>query len=162
MYYLAVRQFARTLKNLDAILEKTQAYARARNFDVNNLLTERLFPDMLPFASQIRIACDHAKSASASLAAKEAPSTRTTRRPSRSCAAASRSASPISTPSPRRTSRAPTANGDQAGAPRWQGLLADEYLFGRQIPNFFFHVTTAYALLRRVGVEIGKSDFLGR
>ena len=49
MYYLAVRQFARTLKNLDAVLEKAQAHAKARNFDPNNFLTERLFPDMLPF-----------------------------------------------------------------------------------------------------------------
>ncbi len=59
--YLIVKQFARTLRNLDAVLEKATKYAEARKFDVNNFVTARLFPDMLPFVSQIRIACDHAK-----------------------------------------------------------------------------------------------------
>jgi hypothetical protein len=73
MYYLVVRQFARTLKNLDAILGKTISYAQTRKFDVNNFCTARLAPDMLPFVAQIRIACDHAKMAAANLSGKEAP-----------------------------------------------------------------------------------------
>ena len=73
MYYLVIRQFARTLKNLDAILEKAEAHAKARKFDAEQLLTERLFPDMLPFAAQIRIACDHAKTRRRRWPGKEAP-----------------------------------------------------------------------------------------
>src|SRR3954471_6904162 len=68
-----VKQFARTLRNLDVVLEKATKYAETRKFDVNNFCTARLFPDMLPFVSQIRIACDHAKSVAANLSGKEAP-----------------------------------------------------------------------------------------
>src|SRR5215467_2559755 len=71
--YPIVRQLARTLRNLDAVLDKATKHAEARKFDVNNFLTARLFPDMLPFVQQVRIACDHAKSAAANLAGKEPP-----------------------------------------------------------------------------------------
>src|ERR1700712_692731 len=73
MYYLATRQFSRTLKSLDTILGKAVSHAEARKFDVNNFCTERLFPDMLPFSVQIRIATDMAKAAAASLSGREAP-----------------------------------------------------------------------------------------
>src|SRR5690606_27764556 len=73
MYYLTIRQFVRTLKNLDNVLEKAMQHAKSQNFDVNNFCTSRLFPDMLPFPAQIRIACDMAKAAAANLAGKEAP-----------------------------------------------------------------------------------------
>ena len=88
-YYLTVRQFIRTLKNLDAILEKATRQAEARKFDVNNFFAARLFPDMLPFVAQIRIACDPPRAA-ANLAGDEAPGTRTTRPPWPSCARGSR------------------------------------------------------------------------
>ena len=65
--YRVVMQFAPTLRNLDAVLDKAEKHAEARKFDVNNFCTARLAPDMLPFLSQIRIACDHAKSAAANL-----------------------------------------------------------------------------------------------
>src|SRR5262245_15706718 len=68
MYFEIIQQFARTLKNLDAILEKATRSAEARKFEVDNFLTARLAPDMLPFPSQIRIACDVAKTAAATLA----------------------------------------------------------------------------------------------
>src|SRR3954470_16622567 len=61
MYYLTIRQFARSLRNLDAVLTKAETYAAKRGFDVNNLISARLAPDMLPFVAQIRIACDNAK-----------------------------------------------------------------------------------------------------
>src|SRR5256885_1210123 len=73
MHYLAVRQFARSLRNLDAILEKAMAHAKARNFDVNNFIPQRLAPDMLPFVAQVRIACDVAKATAANVAGKEPP-----------------------------------------------------------------------------------------
>jgi hypothetical protein len=73
MYHLAIRQFVRSLKNLDAILGKAVSYADARKFDVNNFVTARLFPDMLPLANQVRIATDMAKATAANLGGKEAP-----------------------------------------------------------------------------------------
>ena len=74
-YHQIVRQFIRSLRNLDAILGKAIAHAEERKFDVNNFFSARLFPDMLPFAAQIRIACDAAKTAAAGWR-QEAPSTR--------------------------------------------------------------------------------------
>lgn len=162
MYYLAIRQFARTLKNLDAIIGKAASHAEARKFDVNNFCSVRLFPDMLPFAAQVRIATDMAKAAAASLSGKEAPrfeDNETTleelRGRIRRCIAFLDGFS--------------AADFDKCSAttvvkipyPQGKALSADEYLLARQIPNFFFHVTTAYNLLRQGGVEIGKNDFIG-
>jgi len=162
MYYLAIRQFARSLKNLDAILTKAEQHAQARKFDVNNFIGARLAPDMLPFVVQVRIACDNAKATAANLAGKEAPvfeDNETTfeqlhARIARTLAyldtfTASdfeRTSSQMRIPMPRQPGKA---------------LLADDYLLGRQLPNFCFHVTTAYDLLRHGGVELGKADYLG-
>ena len=72
-YNLAVRQFERSLKTMDAVLDKAIKHAEARKFDPNNFCSMRLFPDMLPLLAQIRIACDTAKAAAANLSGKEAP-----------------------------------------------------------------------------------------
>jgi uncharacterized protein len=157
-----IKQFARTLRNLDAVLDKATKYAEARKFDVNNFCSARLFPDMLPFVSQIRIACDHAKSVAANLSGKEAPrheDTETTLPELRAriakCLAYLDTFAPgdFERTTPDTMIRLPNRPG--------KGLRADEYLYARQIPNFFFHVTTAYNLLRHGGVEIGKNDYLG-
>jgi hypothetical protein len=162
MYYLAVRQFARTLKNLDGVLEKAQAHAKARNFDPNNFLTERLFPDMLPFVTQVRIACDNAKSAAALLSSKVPPTHEDNEKTFEElrgriakCLAYldTFTAQDFEHTTPQLIVKQPRQPG--------KGLHADEYLFGRQIPNFYFHVVTAYDILRRGGVELGKSDYLG-
>jgi len=71
--YRVVKQFARTLRNLDGVLEKAVKHAEARKFDANNFVTARLFPDMRPFAFQIQTACDNAKNAAANLSGKAAP-----------------------------------------------------------------------------------------
>lgn len=166
MYYLVIKQFQRTLKNLDAIMGKAQAYAEARKFDVNNFCSERLFPDMLPFTAQIRIACDHAKSSAALLAGKEAPKhedNETTFADLRGRIAKclgyleTLSAKDFERTTPDMVLKLP----DRPGRPGPR-LRAEEYLLARQIPNFYFHATTAYNLLRRGGVEIGKSDYLGK
>ena len=161
-YYLAIRQMARTLKNLDAILDKATKQAEARKFDVNNFCAARLFPDMLPFIAQVRIACDHAKSAAANLAGKEPPKhedNETTIADLRGriakCLAYldTLTASDFEKTKPDTLIRLPNRPG--------KAIPAEEYLLARQLPNFFFHVTTAYDLLRHGGIEIGKSDFLG-
>ena len=160
--YLIVKQFARTLRNLDAVLEKATKYAEARKFDVNNFVTARLFPDMLPFVSQIRIACDHAKGVAANMSGKEAPKhedTETTMADLRGriakCVAYldTFTAADFERIKPDTMIRLPNRPG--------KAIAAQEYLYARQLPNFFFHVTTAYDLLRHGGVEIGKNDLLG-
>ena len=160
--YLIVKQFGRTLRNLDAVLEKATKYAEARKFDVNNFVTARLFPDMLPFVNQIRIACDHAKSVAANMSGKEAPKhedTETTMPELRAriakCLAYldTFTAADFERVKPDTMIRLPNRPG--------KAIAAQEYLYARQLPNFFFHVTTAYDLLRHGGVEIGKNDLLG-
>jgi hypothetical protein len=162
MYYLAIRQFARTLRNLDAILEKAQRHAQERKFEVNNFCTARLFPDMLPFVSQIRIACDHAKNAAAGLSGKEAPrheDNETTFEDLRGRIA--RCLAYLDTFTAQDFEKTTAQTVVKIPFPPGKALRADEYLFGRQIPNFFFHVSTAYDLLRHGGVPIGKGDLLG-
>jgi hypothetical protein len=153
---------ARTLKNLDAILDKATKQAEARKFDVNNFCASRLFPDMLPFIAQVRIACDHAKSTAANLAGKEPPrheDNETTVADLRGriakCLAYldTLTASDFEKTKPETLIRLPNRPG--------KAIPAEEYLLARQLPNFFFHATTAYDLLRHGGIEIGKSDFLG-
>jgi hypothetical protein len=161
-YYLAVKQLARTLKILDAVLDKALKHAEARKFDVNNFCAARLFPDMLPFLAQVRIACDVAKATASNLAGKEAPKhedneTTVTELRARiaKCLAylETFTAADFERTRPETQIKLPNRPG--------QSLAADEYLFARQIPNFYFHVTTAYDLLRHGGVELGKADYLG-
>jgi uncharacterized protein len=162
MYHLAIRQFVRTLKNLDAILGKAASHAEARKFDVNNFVGLRLAPDMLPFANQIRIATDMAKAAAANLSGKEAPkfddgekTIEELRGRLHKCISYLEGFS--SADFEKVTSKTVI----KIPFPQGKALHADEYLFGRQIPNFFFHVVTAYNLLREGGVDIGKMDFIG-
>jgi hypothetical protein len=160
--YEAIQQFSRTLRNLDGILVKTEAYAKARNFDVNNFLTARLAPDMLTFVRQVRIACDHAKSAAQALTGKELPKHEDNEatfeelrgRIAKCLAVLDGLQAADFTVKPDTVIKMPNRPG--------KGMRAGEYLWRRQIPNFYFHVTTAYALLRAGGVDIGKSDFLGQ
>lgn len=162
MYYLAIQQFARTLKNLDAILVKAQDYATARKFDSKNYLAERLHPEMLPFAFQVRNCCDQAKNAAALLAGKEPPrfedkeaTLEELRGRVASCLAY------LATFNPTDYAKVDDNAIIKLPYPQGKGMRAVDYLLERQIPNFYFHVSTAYALLRRAGVEIGKSDYLG-
>jgi uncharacterized protein len=161
-YYLVVRQMMRSLRLLDGILDKATKYAEARKFDVNNFCAARLFPDMLPFTAQIRIACDTAKATAANLSGKEAPrheDNETTFAELRArigkCVAVLETftADDFARTTATTMVRLPNKPG--------KAIAADEYLFARQIPNFYFHVTTAYNLLRQGGVDIGKNDFYG-
>jgi uncharacterized protein len=162
-YYLAIRQQARSLRTLDAVLDKAMKHAEARKFDVNNFISARLYPDMLPFVAQVRIACDVAKATAANMANKEAPKhedNETTFAELRAriakCVAYldTFTAADFARVTPDTVVKLPNRPG--------KALLADEYLMARQLPNFYFHVTTAYDLLRHGGVELGKSDYLGQ
>ncbi len=162
MYHQAVRQFVKTLENLDRILDKTVRHANARNFDVNNIFGARLFPDMLPFASQVRIACDTAKNAAASLAGKQPPRHEDDEKSFEQLRArVAKCLAYLETFTAADFEKTTAKNIIPVPNPKGKALYAEDYVMSRALPNFHFHVTTAYAILRHGGVELGKSDYLG-
>lgn len=161
IYEVTVQQFTKMLKNLDAILLKAQPYAEAKKFDVAVLLNSRLAPDQFNFIRQIQITCDTAKTCVAKLTNKEAPvheDTETTLPQLRNRIAATIDF--INSLSESDFSGAAQTN---VTTPRWNGkyLLGHEYLTQHALPNFYFHLTVAYEILRHNGLEIGKKDYLG-
>jgi uncharacterized protein len=154
--------FTHALGNLSAILEKAIAYASARKFDSTVLVNSRLAPDMLPLSKQIQIACDVAKNSIARLAGTEPPRFEDNEKTMEELR--TRIAKTIDY----LKSVAPGAleNSEQRDikVPAGERTLEFKGLAFVQrwaIPNVFFHVTTAYNILRHNGVDIGKRDFLG-
>ena len=161
VYDLTVPQLQKTLRNLDAWLVAAAAHAEAKKFSIDSLLTARLAPDQFALTRQVQIACDTAKLGASRLTGKPAPSHPDTE----------------STIAELRTRIAETiaylatfTPDDLVGAedrlitqPRWEGKTLTGAQFAQQhmIPNFYFHVTTAYAILRHNGVDVGKRDYLG-
>jgi uncharacterized protein len=162
MHAMSVEVFANALGNLSALLEKGLNHARQRKFEPGVLLNARLAPDMFPLTRQVQIACDIAKNSVARLAAQEPP--RFADNESSFEELRARIARTIdylrSVPA---AALADTETRDirfKAGERtlEFKGL---EFLQHWAIPNVFFHATTAYAILRHNGVELGKRDFLG-
>jgi hypothetical protein len=160
-HYDAIRLFAKTLNNLDQWMEKATTHAKAKSFEVDVLAQARLAPDQFSFAQQVQAGCDQAKYAAAYLGAKTPPShpdTETTfaelRERIQKCLAF------VDTIQPKDLVGAE----ERKVAPPWLGgrwLRGDDYLVHVALPNFFFHATTAYAILRHNGVELGKMDYIG-
>lgn len=154
-------QYQKMLRNLDRWIEKAEAHAATKKYDVNNLVSARLAPDMYAFARQVQAACDSAKSTAAHLAGRPVPShpdTEKTMPELRARIATVLAYLDTFTPA------------DFDGASERHvvlGFLPGKYVLGADYlvemanPNFYFHCTTAYALLRSAGVEIGKMDFIG-
>jgi hypothetical protein len=162
MHSASVPVFTRMLGNLLGWLDKAEACAAAKKFDPAVLLAARLAPDMLPFTKQVQIACDSAKFCVARIAGVEAPKfddTETTVAELRE-----RIRKTIDFVASVPAEKMIGSEEREVAVPRRDGPLtfkAEAYLKTNALPNFFFHVTTAYALLRHNGVEIGKGDYLG-
>lgn len=164
MHSATVPVFVRMLGNLLVWLDKAEAHAQARKFDTANYLGMRLAPDMLPFTRQIQIATDTAKGCVARLAGLEVPRWDDNEASFADLRARLRKAIDYVQSIPaaqidgteQREIVLPMRQGEPL---RFAGLA---YLQHWVLPNFFFHVTTAYALLRHAGVELGKGDYLGR
>jgi hypothetical protein len=162
MYTASVPVFTKTLTNMIGWLDKADAYAKARNFDPAVYLTLRLYPDMLPLSAQVRIAGDAAKGCAARLAGKEPPvfeDNETTldqlrERIRKTLAYLETVSAKDIDGSEERDIVIPARNREPR---RFKG---EYYLKHWALPNFFFHATTLYALLRHNGVELGKADFL--
>jgi hypothetical protein len=162
MHEIAVPSFTKHLEALDAILDKAAAYCQARKIEPDALLTARLYPDMYTFKKQVQSACDFAKLSVGRLAGLTPPvhddSEKTfadlKRRIAETLAVlADAKAEPME-------AAADKPFTIKAG-PRELNFTGREYLLHFALPNFYFHCTTAYAILRQSGVEIGKRDFLG-
>ena len=163
MHAASVPSFVRTLNAMLVWLEKAQAHAEARKFDTANYLGLRLAPDMLPLTRQVQIASDGAKGCVARLAGLEVPQwddTEATLDELR--ARISRTLDFVeSVPAAQidGSEERPITLKMRTGELRFTG---QSYLLTFVLPNFYFHATTLYALLRHAGVPLGKMDFLGR
>jgi hypothetical protein len=162
MHQASSVRFAAMLRNLSAILDKAEAHAAARKIEPAALTAFRLYPDMFPLTRQVQIACDTAKGAVARLAGVEIPKHEDTEQTFAELKA--RIAKTLEF-----IESVPGAKLDgaeerevvlkmRAGERRFAGA---DYLLAHAWPNFYFHLTTAYNILRHNGVELGKRDFLG-
>jgi hypothetical protein len=163
MYTATVPTCTRALNSLASILEKAAAHAEARKIDPAVLLNTRLFPDMFPLATQIHIANDIAQGGAARLAGIEVPVFEAKERSLGEWIAASRA-----TAAYLESLKPAQFEGAEDKTITWQtrsstkNMQGTAYLFHHVLPNVFFHVATAYDILRQSGVEIGKQDYLGK
>jgi hypothetical protein len=163
LYTATVPTCTRALNNLAAILEKAAAHAQGRKIDPAVLLNTRLFPDMFPLATQIHIANDIAQSGAARLAGAAVPAFEAKERSLAEWIAATRS-----TIAYLESLKPAQFEGSEDKVITWQtrtstrNMQGTPYLFHHVLPNVFFHVTTAYDILRQSGLELGKLDYLGR
>ena len=157
----AIQLFAKTLDNLEKWMDKADAYAKERSFDVDVLAQSRLAPDQFSFVQQVQSTCDQAKYAAAYLGNKPAPSHPDTEKTFAEARERIRKCTAFLASVPEK---------DFAGAeerkvaPPWLGgrwLRGDEYLVHVAVPNYFFHATMAYAILRHNGVQLGKTNYIG-
>lgn len=163
LHEASVPVFRHMLRALDGVLAKGEAHAKAEGYDPDVLLQARLFPDMFPLLKQVQIACDFAKSVSARLADVEVPA----------MPDEERSVSDLRERIARTLAFVEGLDallfdgGEEReivlrpGTPKERRFDGRGYLLQYGLPQFFFHVTTAYALLRHNGVPVGKLDYMG-
>jgi len=162
MHSASVPVFIRMFNNMTAWLDKAEAHAQAKKFDPSVYLTARLAPDMLPFLRQIQMTSDAAKFAVARLAGVEAPKFEDNE--TNFAELRERIAKTIAFIKSVPADQIDGTEDKDIALPRRDGTLmikGEPYLKHFVLPNFYFHMTTTYALLRHNGVELGKMDFLG-
>lgn len=162
MYSASVPVFSRMLKNLLAVFEKAEAFAAEQNIDLQTFVETRLAPDMIPLSGQVQIATDGAKGVSSRLAQKPLPSWADDEVTfSDLKARLQKGIDYLATFTPEEF----VGSDDRTVTIKIGGndteLSGETYLLNRGLPNFYFHVTTAYDILRHKGVPIGKKDYLG-
>lgn len=161
-YELTVPQFIKMLNVLNSLLDRGAQYAETKKFDVEVLLNSRLAPDQFNLIRQVQIACDTAKFGVARLTGKDAPSHPDTEKTLPELKA--RIESTISFLESFKESDFAGAEERLITNPRWEGksLVGKDFLIQYLLPNFYFHIVTAYSILRHNGVDIGKKDYLGK
>ena len=162
MYQASIPQLEKMLTNLSNILKKGEEFAKVKNIDESVLINARLAPDMFPLAKQVQIACDQVKNGMARLAGVELPAFddhETTFAQLQERIAKTITFAKSITPAQLDGSETKEI---RFSIKEWKfEFVGEQYLLTWIIPNFYFHVTTAYNILRHNGVEIGKADYLG-
>ena len=163
MYTATVPTCTRALDSLAAILEKASAHAEARKIAPAVLLGTRLYPDMLPLSMQIQLANDSARGGAARLAGVEVPAFEAKERGFTEWITATRETIAfIQSLKPAQFEGADDKTVSWQSRSSTKSMQGTPYLFHHVLPNVFFHVTTAYNILRQAGLAIGKMDYLGR
>jgi hypothetical protein len=159
--YESVPQLIKMLENLDRWIDKGVAHAKAKSFDPNVLVQARLAPDQYPLVKQVQAACDSAKFAAAYLSNTKAPAHADTEQTIDELKARIK----VCIDFLKTVDEKSFAGAEERKvAPPWMKggwLRGDHYLTQLALPNFYFHVTTAYAILRNNGVDVGKMDYIG-
>ena len=162
MYRASAPVFTRLLTNLGTILDKAVVYADAKKIDHNTLLTARLAPDMLHLIKQVQIATDNAKGCVARLAGVEIPRYEDNETSFADLKARiGKTLAFIATLKPEQINGSEDKKINLKLGPNEYEFSGVDYLFNMASMNVFFHVTTAYAILRHNGLDIGKKDFIG-
>ncbi|NDP64498.1 DUF1993 domain-containing protein [Polaromonas sp.] len=163
IYTASIPVFKQMLGGLSGVLAKAEAHVVAKKIDPNALLQARLYPDMFPMLRQVQVASDFAKSVSARLAGVDVPKLADDEQTFADLQA--RIATVLAFMEGIDVSLFDQAAKreivTQAGTPKEKRFTGESYLFNYGLPHFFFHTTTAYAILRHNGVEVGKKDYIG-
>ena len=161
MYYETTGQMKKMLGQLDKWLDTAAAFAQTKSFDPNLFLGFRLAPDQFSFVRQVQAACDTAKLCASRLTGKEAPAHPDTEKTVDELRARVRSV--ITYLDGFSAKDFEGAKARTVTQPRWEGkvMTGADYFLEHGVPNFFFHITHAYAILRHNGVDVGKRDYLG-
>ncbi|MXS84320.1 DUF1993 domain-containing protein [Nitrosomonas oligotropha] len=163
MYKTSIPVFKQLLTSLSAILTKAEAYAATKKFEPAVLLNAQLYPDMFPLIRQVQVAADFAKSVSARLAGVEVPAYEDNEQTFADLQARiAKTLAFIESLTPAQFDGSETRDIVlRPGTPKEKKMVGHNYLINYGLPQFFFHVTTAYAILRHNGLEVGKGDFMG-
>ena len=161
LYEMTIPLFTKALHNMSKHLEKGAAYADTKKFEVDVLLNSRLAPDQFHLIRQVQVACDTAKFAASRLTNKEAPTHEDKEKTLAELQ--TRIDSTLSYLKTFNPAEFKGAEERKVSHPRWEGKWLTGFEFATQhvIPNFYFHATHVYAILRHNGVDLGKKDFLG-
>lgn len=162
MYRASVPVFTRLLKNLDAILDKAVVYADSKKIEHNTLLTARLAPDMFHLIRQVQIATDNAKGCVARLAGVDIPKYEDTEASFADVKARiAKTVAYLESFKPEQLDGTEGKDIVLKMGPNTREFKGVDYLLGHASMNVYFHVTTAYNILRHNGLDIGKKDFIG-
>jgi hypothetical protein len=159
--YATIHQFATSLRQLDAWLEKAGKYAESKPFDVEVLAVARLAPDQFPLTRQVQSACDAAKFAAAYLSGNTAPSNPDVEKTIPELRQRIQTTLTYLATFKEADFAGFSERKVSAGWMRGKWVTGEEYLVRIAVPNFHFHLVHAYGILRHNGVPLGKSEFLG-
>jgi uncharacterized protein len=161
MYYKVISQCTQSLKNLEVFLDKAEQYATAKKFDVSLLMTSRLAPDMQPLIYQVQSACDYLKAGAARLSGQTPPKHEDTEKTISELRARIRKTVIFAESVKEEQYEGASDRKVNVSWAPGKVIAGEDYLLEITIPNLYFHIAMAYAILRNNGIDVGKMDFLG-